>query len=548
MKDPREESRISRRKFLAGGLAVTGVAFLSACSPASQPSPTAAPASSKPAASPAANGQPAAGGQAAAPAKTLKKVTIALGADARSMAPNHIVDWTTDIQNAAVYDRACSYDPAKGYKVGNWTTELKLIDDLTWEMKIVKPDIKFTNGEPLDAEAIKAGFEFAMDPATKSHFAERYKPIVGFEVVNPTTLRVKTSEPWAAMPVRMCLFYPIPPKYYKEKGLDHFIKNPVGSGPFIMKQWARDERMVLDRNPNYWRNPVAVEQMEFRYIPEFSARLSGLLAGEVDIVKDIPVDAIERVNGSGKARCEEIPSSRINYVALVNNRPDSVFKDKKVRQAMNYAVNVPEIIQGVFKGHATRMPGCLSLDNPEVNKNVKPYAYDPEKAKALLKEAGVDPTSLNITMDAPQGRYPMDKEAAQAVAAQLGKIGVKVQVRYNEWGTHLDKIVNRKTGDMFFLGWGPNMDAANTIEYLFAEKSTYSSYGDPKVEAKIATVSKTIDPTKRQALYDEIQQDILEESPWIFLWQQHDIYGVSNGVDWKPRPDEFLWMGEAKPK
>ncbi len=555
VKEERETRWISRRDFLRGGVVLGGAALLAACSPAAPPAPSGAPAGGAPAGgaapsgggAPAATSAPAASGAQAATKPPLKKVTVALGADARTLLPNAIVDQTTETQAYHIFDKVLNFDPAKGWAISPWLGELKAVDDLTWEVK-VKPGVKFHNGEPLEASAIKAGIDYAKDPTNKSHYLERYKPITEMTVVNPLTLRMKTSQPFTAMPLRMTQFYPVPPKYLAEKGADFVSKNPVGTGPFKFNKWVRDERLVLDRNPDYWHNPVQVEQVEFRYIPEFSARLSALLVGEIDIVKDIPVDAIQRVNSSGTARCEETPSSRVNYVALVQNRPNSVFTNKKLRQAMNYAVNVDEIIKGVFQGHATRMAGSLSAINPEVNKNIKPYPYDPEKAKALMKEAGVDPASLNITMDAPQGRYPMDKEAAQAIAAQLAKIGVKVQVQYNEWGTHLDKIVNRKTGDMFFLGWGPAMDADGSIEFLFVKDSVYSSYGDPDIEKKIFTAVKTMDDTKRRALWDEIQQNVYDEAAWIFLWQQHDIYGVSNAVDWKPRPDEFMWMGEAKPR
>jgi peptide/nickel transport system substrate-binding protein len=302
----------------------------------------------------------------------------------------------------------------------------------------------------------------------------------------------------------------------------------------------------MERNPDYWRNPVQVDAVEFRYIPEFSSRLSALLAGEIDIMKDVPVDSIDTVNNGNEATAEEIESSRINYVALVNNRDGSVMADKRIRLAVNYAVDVDAIIKGVFQGHATRMAGALSHLNPDVNTEIKPYTNDPDKAKALLKEAGVD--KLDVTMDAPQGRYPMDTDAAQAIASYLGEVGINVKVQYNEWGTHLDKIVNRRTGDMFYLGWGPALDAQGTLQFLFTGDSTYSGYTNKDVEATIATASKTVDPAKRKQLWDQVQQMVYDDAGWLFLWQQHDIYGVANEIDWQPRPDEFVWMGGAKPK
>ncbi len=477
----------------------------------------------------------------------LERVVIGLGADARTMMPNAVVDATTSWQLSHIFDTVLERDPDNNFEIGPWLAELTNIDDLTWELKIVNPDIKFHNGEPLDAEAIKAGLDFAQDPANESHYLERYAQISEIIIDDPLTLTLKTSEPFPIMPDRLSALYPIPPKYLEEHGAEHVSQNPIGTGPFKFVEWVRDERLVLERNPDYWHNDVMVNEVEFRYSPEFSSRLSALLAGEIDIIKDVTVDAMARVNDSGEARTEEIPSSRINYIALVNNREDSVFTDVRVRQAINYAVDVDAIIDGIFQGHATRMAGALSEVNPEVNPAIEPYPYDPDKALELFAEAGVDPTSLVIQLDSPQGRYPMDTDAAQAIAAELGKIGITVEVQYSEWGTHLDNIVNRRTGDMFYLGWGPALDAQGTLQFLFVGDSTYSGYGDPELEEKIHEAAQTVDPEARQALWDEIQVAVHEDAGWLFLWQQHDIYGVASEIDWKPRLDEKLWMGDAQP-
>src|SRR5919204_4591902 len=162
-------------RLVLGVLAALAV-LVSACAPAGPGAPTARPP-----------GQP---GGATPSAGTLKKVTIALGADARTLLPNAIVDWTTDVQVAHLFDRVMNYDPARGYEVGPWLADLKNLDELTWELRIVRPGITFHNGEPVDAESIKAGLDFAKDPANKSHYLERYKQIAEVTVVDPLTLRL----------------------------------------------------------------------------------------------------------------------------------------------------------------------------------------------------------------------------------------------------------------------------------------------------------------------------------------------------------------------
>lgn len=484
---------------------------------------------------------------ASAQEEMLEKVSVAVGADPRSLMPNAIVDWTTNIQIAHIFDRTLNYDPEQNYAVGSWLCDLTNIDDLNWELTLVSPDITFHSGNPLTATDFKTAIDWAKDPANESHYLARWEQFDEVTVVDDMTFRIKTMDPFPATPRRLVELHPIDTKLIEEVGFEAYAENPSGTGPFTFNEWARGEYLLLDRNPDYWRNPVNVEQVEFRFMPEFSSRLAALLAEELDIVKDIPVDSIPNVEDSGTARIEAIPSSRVNYVALVNNREDSVFTDVRLRQAVNYGVDVQAIIDGIFQGHATQMAGALSDLNPDVNPEIEPYGYDPDKARALIEEAGYAPGELTVTMDAPQGRYPMDSDAALAIAASLGEVGINVEVQYNEWGTHLDKIVNRRTGDMFYLGWGPALDALGTLAYLFVGDATYSSYQNPEVEALIAEASTTVDDDARRDLWNQVQQMVYDDAGWLFLWQQHDIYGVANDVDWTPRPDEFMWMGSAKP-
>jgi len=221
-------------------------------------------------------------------------------------------------------------------------------------------------------------------------------------------------------------------------------------------------------------------------------------------------------------------------------------QDVRVRRAMNHAVDVDELIRAVLKGRATRMCGPLAPANVDYAP-VDCYKHDPARAQALFKEAGVDPAKLQLTLDTPSGRYPLDKDVSLAIAAQLQRLQIKTNVVVNEWGTHLDKIKNRNTGDLFFLGWGPALNGQGTIQPLFLADQTYSSYGNNKViDEKIARAVTVMDPKGRAAAYAELQKLVHDEAPWVFLWQQHDLYGVASTVEWTPRADEKVWMYDAK--
>ena len=477
-----------------------------------------------------------------------KEVVVGLGAEPRTMLAVTIVDWTTNNMLEHIYDRLLDRDAKTLKPKPMLATSWKVVNDTTWEFALRK-GVKFHNGEPFTAESVKATFDYMLDPATKSHYATAayWKPLKEVQIVNEYTVRLVTDKPYPSTLDHAALtdLLIMPAKALKELGPQKLAERPIGTGPFRFVEWKRDERLVVERNPDYWQGPADVSRVTFRFIPEFSARMAALLSGEIDIMKDVPPQAVEAVERSGRAKVRATVSSRINYLALVNLKPGPM-QDVRVRRAMNHAVNVDELIAQVLKGRATKMCGPLAPANVDYAP-VECYKHDPARAQALFKEAGVDPARLSLTLDSPSGRYPLDKDVSLAIGAQLQKLGINTNVVVNEWGTHLDKIKNRNTGDMFFLGWGPALHGQGTIEPLFKAEATYSSYGNNKaIDDKIARAVTVVDAKARAAAYADLQKTIHDEAPWVFLWQQHDLYGVAQSIEWTPRADEKVWMYDAK--
>jgi len=477
-----------------------------------------------------------------------KEVVVGLGAEPRTMLAVTIVDWTTNNMLEHIYDRLLDRDARTLKPKPMLATGWKIVNDTTWEFKLRK-GVKFHNGEPFTAASVKATIDYALDPATKSHFATAayWGLVKEVQVVDDYTVRFVTKQPWPNLVDSASLTNSLmlPAKALKELGPARLAEKPIGTGPFRFVEWRRDERLVLERNPDYWQGPADVSRVTFRFVPEFSARMAALLSGEIDIMKDVPPHAVEAVERSGRARLRATVSSRINYLALVNLKPGPM-QDVRVRRAMNHAVDVEELIKQVLKGRATRMCGPLSPANVDYAP-VECYKHDPARAQALFREAGVDPKALALTLDTPSGRYPLDKDVSLAIAAQLQRLGIKTNVVVNEWGTHLDKIKNRNTGEMFFLGWGPALHGQGTMQPLFLADQTYSSYGNNKtIDEKISRAQTLLDPKARAEAYAELQRLVHDEAPWVFLWQQHDLYGVAQTVEWTPRADEKVWMYEAK--
>ena len=251
-----------------------------------------------------------------------EEVIVAFAAEPRTLLPNTIVDWTTNNMLEHMYDRLVDRDPKTYKPIPMLATSWKVVDDTTWEFTL-RTGVKFHNGEPFDAQSVKATMDYIKDPANKTHYAPRWTQVKEVQIVDPHTVRFITEKPWPGLIDRISLadLLLMPPKALKEQGVQALVAKPIGTGPFKFGQWVRDEKLVVVSNDDYWKGKADLKRVTFRFIPEFSARLAALLAGEIDIMKDVPPHAVDLVDRSGKATVRTTVSSRINYLALVNLKP-----------------------------------------------------------------------------------------------------------------------------------------------------------------------------------------------------------------------------------
>ncbi|HEY7254196.1 MAG TPA: ABC transporter substrate-binding protein, partial [Methylomirabilota bacterium] len=209
-----------------------------------------------------------------------KEIVVAFAAEPRTLLPDTIVDWTTNVQLEHIYDRLVDRDPKTYKPMPMLATSWKVVNDTTWEFTL-KQGVKFHNGEPFNAQSVKATMDYIKDPANKTHYLPRWSQVKEVQIVNDYTVRFITDKPWPGLIDRISEstdFLAMPPKALKEQGPQGLLAKPIGTGPFKFVQWVRDERLVLERNPDYWQGAPEMNRVTFRYIPEFSARLSALLA------------------------------------------------------------------------------------------------------------------------------------------------------------------------------------------------------------------------------------------------------------------------------
>lgn len=466
-----------------------------------------------------------------------KRTDLVIGIEASPsmLIPNIDMNFVKDLHLKSIYEPLIGRDD-NGEVIPFLATDWENVDDSTWNFTL-REGVTFHNGEELTAETVKFNIDYVLDEDNDSGYRNYFLPIEEVKIEDDYNFQIITNEPFPDLITRLAdNLILMEPNHMEELGEDA-AEEPIGTGPYQFVDWERDQNFKMEAFDDYWDGEPQIKDVEFKVMPEYSSRLAAFLSGEVDLFNNIPVDSIDEIESSENGKIESVSSARIFYLAL-NNDYEGPLQDKKVRQAVNYAVDVDDILENVLNGHGTKMTGPLS----EVNEGyveTEDYGYDPDKALELLEEEGVEPESISLTLETTNGRYPMDSEVAQAIAAQLGEIGIDVEVNVNEYVTYISKIEEGDIEDMAISSFGTQFVPSNTFESLFLADSASSIFSAPsEMEEMIKEVSPIMDPDERKEYYDELQHMAVEEAAWVPLWQQGDIYAVDEDLTFNPRVDQ----------
>ena len=435
---------------------------------------------------------------------------------------------------------------------GSMTNQLaesyKMVSPKVWEFKIRK-GVKFSNGDPLNAEAVKFSFERILDPKMKSRQYRYFKSIKSVEAVDANTVRIHTKKPDPMLPPFLAIYgFIVPPKYYKKHDKKHLSRNPVGSGPFVLKKWRKGQEVVYEANPNAWRKP-RVKTAVVKFIPESTTRVSALISGDVDVIDNLPPGLSGRVRAGGKTRVIAKQSPRTNYILMVI-KEGAPWMDVRVRRAMNLAINRESITKNVMMGFAKPVAIIQGPASFGFNPELKPYPYDPAQAKKLLAEAGFG-KGFSFDVYIPRGRFMMGKEALEGIAGQWAQVGIKANVRVMEWGAMKKIIFSKyKKNVKPFLYYLARMNTAFSAEHMFAgaisSRSAYGGFRDKAVDTMINDARSTLDDKAREKKYQEIARVLRHEKvPIVPLYQTFRIFGANKKIDWKPRADGKLIAAEV---
>jgi peptide/nickel transport system substrate-binding protein len=428
----------------------------------------------------------------------------------------------------------------------------KLVAPTTWEVKL-RRGVRFHNGEEFTGESVKWSLERLANPANKLRATPNFTLIDRVEIVDPHTVRVHTKKPWPifvkGMAFAQAAMYP--PKAYEGKDSAYISKNPIGTGPYKYVRWTKDEEIVLEANEQYWQGAPRIKTVVFRPIPDDAVRVAALQNGEVDIAVNIPPHMAATIDKHPRLFLSTAPSVRTIQLMYYTHQMDAQHKvvgpyagptaDRRVRQAMNLAVDADEIIKGVLDGKGVRVATFLTDKHFGFDPQLKPTRPDLGQVKKLLTEAGY-PSGLDIVLNAPQGRYVRDKEVAEAVAGQLTKAGIRTSVRTFEWGNYLNTMVYvHKAGPIWMIGWGSGTyDAESIYVPLFRTGGVFVNYHNAEFEGMVDEAQTIMDEKKRLEQYHRISRLWIQDAAAMPLYQQLDLYGVAKRLAWKARGDEVL--------
>ncbi len=465
-------------------------------------------------------------------------VTVAQGAEPATL------DAFQEISRSGYNVTLHIYDPLfmrnEAGKIGPMlATGYKVVNPTTWQFTL-RQGVKFHNGEPFDATAVK----FTFDRGRLKESPENYllDGIKDVRIVDPYTVEVTTANPMPLLLPNLMSVGIAPSRYYQERGASYVATHPVGTGPYRFQSWVKDDRLTLEANRDYWGGAPGIQTVVFRLIPNPAARVAALRSGEADVITDFAPDLVPSVTNDPRVQAAVTTGTRsINIMLDTGMGP---LRDKRVRQALNYAVDKNAIVKNILGGfgtvEATLVPAAYLGFNPRL----RPYAYDPAKAKALLAQAGY-PNGFEIVFQSPRGRYLADADVSQAVVGYLKAVGVNAQLKYFEWGNYVNMYFKHQLGPIFLIGSGSAaLEAADALENVSC--GVWDSwYCNPGIQSRYEKAKATIEPDRRAQLYREIQPLIYDEAPIIFMYTQQGIYGVNRRLNWAPRSDEVLWLAKA---
>lgn len=471
----------------------------------------------------------AADGETAAAAESTGSIgktdiVFAMSGDIVALDPAAQQDTTSSVILKHIYSTLLDTDD-DGNLVPDLAESWEMSEDGTSFTYYLRDDACFSDGTPVTAQDVKFTYDRAMEmPKTKSN-TSKIKEVV---VDNDYQVTINLTEQYAPFKTivtssNLSIVSEAAVTAAGEAYGD--VDNILGSGEFVCTEWTPNDHYVLVRNDNYWGEMPIATSITCRVIPEGSARTIALETGEVDIVWGVdPIDC-ENVEANPDLALLSQPSSSIEYIGM--NTTKEIFSDKKVRQAINYALDQQVFVDTVVEGRGQIANSYINSAITYYDPDIEGYPYDPEMAKQLLAEAGYpDGFDCKIYVNGDART-----RSAQIAQAQLAEVGINVEIFTYEWGALLDSL-NAGDHEMFILGWSNSSFDADSSTYQLFHSANHGTTGnrafltDATVDSLIEEGAREMDDSKRQEIYEELQAVLKDVSPWVPLYYKNDNVGI----------------------
>jgi peptide/nickel transport system substrate-binding protein len=480
---------------------------------------------------------------------------IAVGIDADTLDPIQMT--TTTVANMVDYvvETLTAIDPEGRIQPGLAESWQGSADGLVYTLKL-RRGVVFHDGTPLDARAVKWNLDRIRDTSLRVPLRASF-PMKEIEAVDATTVRITLAKPFAPFVAALSFTTAaiVSPASATQHGNEHKnIVHPVGTGPYVFKERKRGESITVTLHDRYWGKKPTYDTVVFRIVPEAATRESLLLAGQVDLIVLPPIADVPALQRNPAVKVLLAPSDRTIFISL--NTSKAPLGDRRVRQALNHAVDKQAIVQNVLFGAADVMDAPMAPSLFGYCK-VGAYAYDPARAKQLLAEAGVKP-GTRLTFHHPTGRYVQDREASQAVAGYLREVGIEAELQTMDWPSYV-AIINTGPAEktihqLAYLGWAPAfLDSAMQAFQFWSgyhppKGLATTFYQNPQVDELVIAAEREPNADRRKALYCDMAKQVWADAPWLFLYvQRYPIVHSAKVTDVRSIPNEKFHAVYARP-
>jgi peptide/nickel transport system substrate-binding protein len=512
---------------------------------------------------PAPTSQTGGAGSPAASAANASALVFGAVGDPVTLEPGNFTDNNSGYIQEQIYDRLIGFEPGTTKLVPGLATEwTPSSDGLTWTFKL-RDGVKFHDGTDFNAEAVRVNFNRWWDPKDSLGFRDSGKTyeiwsslfggfkgsedslLQNIKVVDEKTVQLVLKQPFAAFPAAIAANYfgMASPDAMKKAGASYGTPSStaVGTGAFKFVEWRTGDRVVVEKNPDYWNGPAKVEQVVFRSIKEPSARLAELRSGNIDFTTDIAPDQLNELKSDSNLK--EIRRTSFNVGFLALNPAYEPLKKKEVRQAIAMSINRKSIVDSFWSGLANTDSHFVPPSMKEYqDASLAEYEYNPEKAKKLLATAGY-PNGFDLElwyMPVSRPYYPTPKPIAEAFSADLGAIGIRTKLNTKDWAAYLADRLKAPGYQSFMMGWtGDYGDPDNFLYYHFGRGGTVDigNWKDDRVFKLLDDARKATKEDDRAKMYAEVDKITYEEAVRIPIVHSDPLLAQRGNISgWKPSP------------